>query len=39
VKVSCLTNIIDVIVEQQHVVYGHTETLYCSCNRNSYTSS
>ena len=27
--------VVDVIVEGQSVIYCHTETLYCSCNRNS----
>jgi len=35
VKMSCLAYIVDVTVERQSVVYCHTETLYCSCNRNS----
>ena len=37
VKMNCLAYTVDVIVEGQSVVYGHTETLYCSCNRNSNT--
>ena len=35
VKMNCLAYTVDVIVEGQSVVYGHTETLYCSCNSNS----
>ena len=32
---SCLAYVVDVIVEGQSVVCCHTETLYCSCDRNS----
>ena len=32
---SCLAYVSNVIVEGQSVVNCHTETLYCSCNRNS----
>jgi len=34
VKVSCLAYVVDLIVEEQRVVCGHTETLYCSCSGN-----
>jgi len=32
---SCLAYVFNVIVEGQSVANCHTETLYCSCNRNS----
>ena len=36
---SCLAHVVDVVIEGQSVVYYHTETLYCSCNRNSNASN
>jgi len=38
-EMSCLACVVDVIVERQHVVGGHTEALYSSCNRNSNTGN